>query len=120
MTIVFHEGLFARGVDLTASARRDLQAVAAALNARSDAFSIEVEGHTDASPIRRQSAHGGDNSELGLARAKAAASFLVTQGGLPEDMVTTSSAGETRPPHPNTTDESRKRNRTVVLKIRMR
>jgi len=31
--------------------------------------------------------------------------------------VTTSSAGESNPPYPNTTTENRAKNRTVVLKI---
>ncbi|MEI8123078.1 MAG: OmpA family protein [bacterium] len=118
MTVVFNEGVFVQGVELATAAKQDLKTIAASIKARKNAFFVEVEGHTDATPVKKTKVNGTDNKELGLARAKAAAAYLIKQGGYPEDRVTTSSAGDANPPHPNTTPESRKKNRTVVLKIR--
>ena len=118
MTVVFNDGIFMQGVELTMAAKQDLKTIATSIKARKNAFIVEVEGHTDATPVRKTKVNGPDNKELGLARAKAAAAYLIKQGGYPEERVTTSSAGDANPPHPNTTPESRKKNRTVVLKIR--
>lgn len=116
MSVVFSYGLFTEGTELSATARQDLKTLATAL--QGSAFTVEVEGHTDSAQVKRTKTHGADNKALGLNRAKAAAAFLTQQAGLAADQVTTSSAGESDPPYPNTTPESRKKNRTVVLKIK--
>jgi outer membrane protein OmpA-like peptidoglycan-associated protein len=118
MTVTFNYGTFVKGVELSDDAKKDLKAIAAAVKAKGSAFRIEVEGHTDAAKISSVKSSGSNNRALGLARAKVVASYLTTHGNLPSTSITTSSSGEDNPPFPNTTTESQKKNRTVVLKIR--
>lgn len=117
--VVFQYGAFSRGTTLAPAAQRDLARIAESFKPVASSFRIEVEGHTDSSPVRNTHAYS-DNHELGMARASAAAEFLTASCGLPAESVTTSSAGDTRPPHAGTDPESQRRNRTVVLKITRR
>ncbi len=117
--VVFQYGVFTRGVTLAPAARQDLARIAAALKPVIASFQIEVEGHTDSSPVRGARAYA-DNHELGLARATAAAEFLTAQCGLPADAIAATSAGDSHPPHPGNDPETQRRNRTVVLKITRR
>lgn len=117
--VVFQYGAFSRGTTLAPAAQRDLAKIAGAFKPVASSFKIEVEGHTDASPVRSTHAYS-DNHELGMARASAAAEFLTANGGLPAESVSTSSAGDTRPPHPGKDPETQRKNRTVVLKITRR
>ncbi len=118
LKVVFHYGTFSRGAELSSTARQDLKAIAANLKGKS--FRIEVEGHTDSTKVSKAKTYGHDNHAIGLARAKAVASYLTGSCGLPSSMVTTSSAGETNPPYPNTTAANQQKNRTVILKITAR
>jgi outer membrane protein OmpA-like peptidoglycan-associated protein len=113
MKVVFSYGLFTSGSILTATAKEDLSAIAA--NLKGTPFRLEIVGHTD--PEKAKSSKGSDNQAVGLARAKAVASYLTSSCGLPSSMLSTSSAGENNPPHPNSTPANQKKNRTVVLKI---
>ena len=116
--VVFDYGTFSRGVELAETARQDLKTIATAIKAKGNQFRIEVEGHTDAAKVGSGRSFGSNNKSLGLARAKAAASYLTKQCGIPSSAISTSSAGEDNPPYPNTTADNQKKNRTVVLKIR--
>lgn len=116
--VVFHYGVFTRGVELSSTARQDLKAIAAHLKGKP--FQIEAEGHTDTTKIRKTKASGKDNRSIGLARAKAVANYLIASCGLPASQISTSSAGESDPPYPNTTKANLQKNRTVVLKITTR
>ncbi len=118
MKVVFHYGIFSKGAELTSAARQDLKAIAATLAGKS--FQVEVEGHTDSVKSNRAKASGANNQALGLARAKAVAAYLSGSCGLPESIITTSSAGEAHPPYPNTTTANQQRNRTVILRITAR
>jgi flagellar motor protein MotB len=117
MTVVFNYGVFAKGAELSDTARHDLTRISVALKPVIARFRIEVEGHTDAAPVAAGRAYA-SNRELGLARAKAVADYLAYQCGLPATSITTTSLGESNPPHPNTTPENRRKNRTVVLRLR--
>ena len=117
LKVIFSYGTFIRGVELSPDAKQDLRAIASAIKAKGNHFRIEVEGHTDAAKAGAGKAHGNNNQALGLARARAAASYLVKQGGIPASLITTTSAGDSNPPYPNTTTENQKKNRTVILKI---
>lgn len=117
--IVFNYGAFSRGTLLSETAQRDLAKIAATLKPDISSFRIEVVGHTDASPVRSTHAFA-DNHELALARATAAAEYLTGKGGLPEDAVSATAADNTTPPHPGTTPDIQKKNRTVVLNITRR
>jgi chemotaxis protein MotB len=81
--------------------------------------SITVVGHTEDSPVSRNSGYA-SNAELGLARATAAAERMSTASGLPLSAFALSSAGSVNPPYPNTTAEDRARNRTVTVVVRPR
>lgn len=115
-TVVFQYGLFAEGPELTVTAKQDLEAIASFLKATR--FQLEVEGHTDSTAASKSKSNATGNKALGLARARKVSAYLVQQCGLAPERVTVSSAGEFRPPFPNTTAESRKMNRTVILKVR--
>ena len=115
--VTFQYGVFTRGVELSSEARQDLKTIATAIKAKGNRFHIEVEGHTDSAKVSGGKSSASNNRSLGLARAKAAASYLVKSCGLPATAVTTSSAGEDNPPYPNTTPENQKKNRTVVIRI---
>ena len=117
MKVVFNYGTFSKGVELSDTAKHDLKAIAAALKAKGSHFHVDVEGHTDAEKVKKARSYGSNNQALGLARAKSAAAYLIHSGGLSPSNVTTSSAGESNPPYPNTSMENRAKNRTVVLKI---
>lgn len=115
LSVVFDYGVFDKGTDLATGAAEDLKAIAGQLKPLAGEFLLEVEGHTD--PAKAVSAAArGNNQALGLARAKAVAAFLAKQG-LPDSMMRVTSVGEAQPPHPNTTPENRRKNRTVVLKL---
>jgi outer membrane protein OmpA-like peptidoglycan-associated protein len=115
LSVVFDYGVFDKGTDLAAGATEDLKAIAGRLKPLAGEFMLEVEGHTD--PAKAVSAAArGNNQALGLARAKAVAAFLAKQG-VPDSMMQVTSVGEAQPPHPNTTAGSRRKNRTVVLKV---
>jgi outer membrane protein OmpA-like peptidoglycan-associated protein len=116
MKVVFDYGVFSKGVDLTSQAKRDLKSIAS-LKQKGTRFKIEVIGHTDPSQAGSGKSSAANNKALGLMRAKTVSRYLVTQCGWPADAITTSSEGEFNPPHPNTTADSQKKNRTVTLKI---
>lgn len=116
LTVKFDYGVFTRGTVLSETARQDLKRIAEALKPSLGAFRLEVEGHTDSTPVTSSQSHGG-NHELGLARARAAVDYLVRSCGLPAPALSSTSAGDARPPYPNTTQDGQRRNRTVILKI---
>lgn len=117
--VIFQYGVFSRGTTLAPAAERDLARIAAALKPVIASFRIEVEGHTDSSPVRSAHAYS-DNQELGMARAAAAADFLTARCGIPADAIATSSAGDSNPPHSGNDPAAQRKNRTVVLKITRR
>jgi len=117
-TVVFHYGIFTRGVEFSNTARQDLGSLAAALKGKP--ILIDVEGHTDPSKASKTKAYGHNNQAVGLARAKVVAHYLTQQCGVPAELITTSSLGETNPPYPNSTAENQQKNRTVVLKFTAR
>ncbi len=115
--VVFTYGVFSSGTQLTQDAARDLVQISNQLRDQSDAFELLVEGHTDATPIKSSRSKYVDNYALGMARAERVKLFLEDDCHLPGDFIQTASAGEADPPHPNTSDASRLKNRTVVLTL---
>jgi flagellar motor protein MotB len=116
LTVRFNYGVFARGTELTGTACQDLRRIANTLTPAIGQLHLEVEGHTDASPVSAGRPYA-SNRELGLARAKVVVDYLSKQCGLPPDALSATSAGDANPPYANTTPESRRLNRTVVLKL---
>jgi flagellar motor protein MotB len=116
LTLIFESGIFPRGTEIDPSARRDLLRLAAQLKPHLNRFRLEIEGHTDAAPVTSSGAFG-SNRELGLQRANAVRELFVRDAVLPAAALSAATAGEENPPYPNTTPESRRKNRTVVLKL---
>ncbi len=114
--IVFNYGAFSRGTIIAETAQRDLAKIAAAFKQDIAAFKIEVEGHTDSTPVRSTHAFA-DNHELALARATAVAEFLTGKCGLPQEAVAAIAGDNNNPPHKGTTPDIQKKNRTVALKL---
>jgi outer membrane protein OmpA-like peptidoglycan-associated protein len=56
------------------------------------------------------------NLSIGLRRAEAAKAYLVAKG-VAAERIRTASKGETEPLVPNTSEENRRKNRRVVMKI---
>ena len=117
LKLVFLEGLFSSWDNLSAEGKVTLQALAQKLGPLAGDYRLEIEGHTDNQPLRSTERYA-DNVALGKARAQAVVSFLTAEGGLPAAMLKPTSAGEQRPPHPNSSPEARRRNRTVVFILR--
>lgn len=116
VTVTFDEAIFPDGgTDLPESAQ-DVLADAAARIAGLEGARVTVVGHTNDIPTGEGSRYA-DNTELGLARALAAAESLAAQGALPLDEIAIATSGDDDPPYPNTTDADRRRNQTATLLI---
>ncbi len=115
--VVFTYGVFSSGTQMTPDAAGDLMQLSNQLRDQSDAFALLVEGHTDATPIKSSRSKYVDNYALGMARAERVKLYLEDDCNLPVDFIQTASAGEADPPHPNTSEASRLKNRTVVLTL---
>jgi flagellar motor protein MotB len=117
MVMVFKYGTFSSMAVLKDRARKDLGIVAGRLKNRTNEFCLVVVGHTDSVPVGTNTVSGG-NYELGLARARAVTSYLAKDCGLPTDsLVAVSAGGGSDTPYANTDEDSRQKNRTVVLKL---
>jgi len=77
-------------------------------------YNMVIEGHTDDSPMNSSSKYK-DNQELGLARAESFKKLLVISFGMPDESISTVSAGSYNPPFSNSTPAGREKNKTVVL-----
>ncbi len=116
-TIVFDYGLFSSSTELSAQAQQDLDILAPQLKPWLDRFSVVVEGHTDAIPVASGQGRYFDNFALGMARADVVVRLLQSRYGFPLNSIFPTSAGESDPPFANDSDESRRKNRTVVIKL---
>lgn len=114
--VVFNQPIFRFRTVMHDSAAKPLKAVAAQLGAVASELQITVVGHTDSDPMPPNAAYA-DNTALGLARAKTVVQFLLNECGIPRTSVKAASWGEATPPYPNTSYDSRVRNRTVSLLI---
>ncbi len=89
-----------------------LKAVAAVL--KDDDHAIQVEGHTDSTPIRN--AAFPSNWELSAVRASSVIR-LFAENGIAEERLTAIGRGQTQPVESNETPEGRQRNRRVTVII---
>jgi chemotaxis protein MotB len=76
-----------------------------------------VEGHTDDIPIR--AGRFADNWDLSTERALSVVRFLASQG-VPANRLAATGYGEFQPLDPGDTDDARRRNRRIELKITQR
>jgi outer membrane protein OmpA-like peptidoglycan-associated protein len=114
--LIFEEGLFTYRTEMVDWAGDLLRDVAQALRGHMGGFRLIVEGHTDSMPVGGVSSSFRSNQQIGLARAQKIRDELAALGLRPEDMEAVS-VGEADPPYPNTDEISRRKNRTVVLKL---
>jgi len=116
LNIVFDYGVFTYLAIISSRAKTDLASIAMQINGQMGEYKLEVDGTTDSVPLGSSAAYT-NNYELGMARAEAVVDYLVNECKLPASSLVATSSGDTNPPFPNTDIESRKKNRTVVLKL---
>jgi flagellar motor protein MotB len=112
--MVFESAVFSSRAVIAPEAAEALQSIAVQVRGSLTNLSLVIEGHTDTTPV---SSAAGNNYKLGLARANAVLEFLKSKGDLPAASMTATSKGEDDPPYSNDDETSRRKNRTVVLKL---
>ena len=115
MIAISGEVLFRSGkADLRPEARRVLDQVAQVVNSEYPTKDVLVYGHTDNMPISKSGWK--DNYELSAQRALAVVRHLQGRGVAPSRLVA-GGCGEHRPTAPNTTPQSRAKNRRVEIYV---
>jgi flagellar motor protein MotB len=117
LVITFPFGLFPRDAILSTEGQRALADLGAHLSRFGGSMSFTVIGHTDDVPVASNSRYA-DNVDLGFTRARVAAQRLSTYSRLPLTKFVVTSSGAANPPFPNSSTESRRQNRTVILCVR--
>jgi chemotaxis protein MotB len=106
--------LFDRGsAELRPAAQEILKQVAEKIRPLN--YPVRVEGHTCNLPIH--TAQFPSNWELSTARATNVVRYLIAQGGFPAGRLSAAGYADVHPIAPNTTEESRMRNRRVDLVV---
>ena len=77
---------------------------------------IQVEGHTDSLPLRRET-YPADNWELSTARALSVVRFLRRTGDVPEGVLSANGYADQRPVAPNDTVAGRAKNRRIEIRL---
>ncbi|MFP3939008.1 MAG: flagellar motor protein MotB [Thermoanaerobaculia bacterium] len=77
---------------------------------------IQVEGHTDSLPLRRET-YPRDNWELSTARALSVVRFLRAAGGVPEGTLSANGYADQRPVASNETAAGRAENRRIEIRL---
>jgi len=118
------EVLFAQGqADIAAAGETQLAQLAVALNQIAAEIPedidwvLQVEGHTDDIPVR--AGRFADNWDLSTERALSVVRFLAGQG-LPPNRLAAAGYGEFQPLDPADSDEARRRNRRIEMKLTQR
>lgn len=110
--------LFAPGqAVLSERGRAVLRRVATSL-ARMEDRTVQVEGHTDSTPLRGAAQEEfGTNWELSAARATHVVRFLAEDGGIAGERLVAAGFGEFHPVGDNRTAQGRRRNRRIELTL---
>ncbi|HBA82850.1 MAG TPA: hypothetical protein DCZ95_02035 [Verrucomicrobia bacterium] len=116
LTIVFKDGLFSTGNNLTPQARELLARAAQWMATHAAGHTIHVIGCTDNETVRPNSEYK-SNRELGLRRAQAVEKVLAGRNELKTFQIDSSSRGDKDAPYPNDTKQNRRKNRTVLLRL---
>ena len=118
------EVLFAQGQsDIAAEGETQLAQLAVALTQIAAEIPedidwvLQVEGHTDDIPVR--AGRFADNWDLSTERALSVVRFLADQG-LPPNRLAAAGYGEFQPLDPSDSDEARRRNRRIEMKLTQR
>lgn len=107
--------MFASGkADLTKAGRGVLDGLASKLR-QQKGLRVSVEGHTDATPLKKTKAVWGTNLGLSLARAMSVQDYLKSKKGISESRMRVVGYGEHRPLAKGSTAKSLAKNRRVEL-----
>jgi flagellar motor protein MotB len=114
-------GVFEKG-KLTAVSKKGaetLKAIADVLKKECGERSVRIEGHTDNTPITKESTKKlyPTNQELSVARAKAVFDYMTGKLGISDENITTKGLGDTKPRKDNGTEEGQAANRRVEIVI---
>ena len=112
--VVFDEQMFRKLSSPSAFAIKNIRTNLASYKEYLKKYDMVIEGHTDNVPLNNNPQYI-DNKSLGLARAKSFKNLLVVSFGLPDDGISTLSAGSENPPFNNDTQVGREKNKTVVI-----
>jgi chemotaxis protein MotB len=117
--VVAGEVLFGSGEDkLTEEGKKVLGRIASALSEGDGP--VEVVGHTDNVPVAKPETlkrFPRGNLELSVARALSVADFLIKSGGLAASRISCVGYGEHRPVADNRSEEGRRKNRRVEIRV---
>ena len=105
--------------ELTKGGRGILDTIAGRLKSRKE-LQISVEGHTDATPLKKTKAVWGTNLGLSLARAMSVQDYLKQKKGIAEDRMRVVGYGEHRPIARGKTNSALARNRRVEIVLTTR
>jgi len=118
LELVFVGPLFEQGKPVLREETKDvLSHVGRELEPHIGKIAIEVVGHTN-NTLPAAVHEAPDNAQLGMLRAIAAFSHILTSTRLPATMFLLRSAGEDAPPFPNDNEQDRARNETVTFVVK--
>ena len=106
--------------DLIPPAKEILQEVIKAItNYKNEELDqIEIHGHTDSRPVRKNATRYKSNWELGAARAISVLQFMITNTSLPSSYFQAATYGQFHPLVSNNTPEGMRKNRRVEILIK--
>jgi len=107
---------FASGqATLSKDGQAALKEVASTLKKQYTGARYEIEGHTDADPIKKSKF--ASNRELSIARAMAVLTYLVEECGVKDDQCVVAGFGQYDPVASNTNDQDKAKNRRVEIVV---
>ena len=115
--VQFNQGLFSAGsCILRAEAKSVIKRCIESVLSLDSPEQIVVEGHTDNTPVTGTGSYK-NNWQVGMARSTSVVEFLLENFNGLSGRLFAVSRGEGDSPFPNDTEKTRKRNRTVVMRI---
>jgi chemotaxis protein MotB len=107
---------FASGqATLSKDGQKALKEVASTLKKQYAGAKYEIEGHTDADPIKKSKF--ASNRELSIARAMAVLTYLVEECSIKDDQCVVAGFGQYEPLAPNDNDKDKAKNRRVEIVV---
>jgi flagellar motor protein MotB len=116
ITICFNEGLFNNGDNIKSSQKSTLNLISQTLSPYAGQIIVKVIGSTDGTPISVSNRFK-NNDDLSISRSKVVFDRIYEFSRIPREDLMISSLCESNTKFPNDTQESRLKNRTVIIKI---
>lgn len=116
ITILFNEGLFNRGDNLKSDQRIILEKISQTLSPYTGQVVVKIIGSSDNTPISLGNSYK-TNEDLSIYRAKAVFDMVYTSSRIPREDLMIGSLSESNTLFPDDTQENRRKNRTVFIKI---